>query len=472
MRIPFVGPSNTARSYNAAVERAVNCYLEKNDDPDRPWVLYGTPGMTLRATLGVAAPRGAIEMGSLTYWVSGNTVYKMTSGYVATSLGTIGTSTGRVGMATNGTEVLIVDGNKGWLATSTTLTEIVDVDFPDGVTVALYLDSYFLVFGDGTQVVYYNETPGSGTAWNGLDFGSAEGSPDILRGGVVDNRTAWLVGSRSAELWRTTTDAAAPIQRMDGMFIEQGTASGWTVAKLDNAVYWLSESENGDGVVLRSGGSSPERVSTHSLEAAISGYATISDAFAFSVIFQGHSWYVLTFPTADATWVYDAATSQWTEWLWYDEANNEFHRHRAVCHVFANRKHLVGDWETGEVYSLELDVYKDAGDTIKRLRRTQTLRKGAGRLFFGDLDIEIETGVANADCAAPQVMYRYSNDDGHSWSNEKIRSIGATGEYGKRVKVGPTGATKTGKGRVHELSMTDPVKFALFGADVNVEAGS
>lgn len=469
MKIPFVGPSATARSYNANVERSVNVYLEQNSDPQRPWALYGTPGLTLRATLGTSPIRGCIKSGSLTYWVAGNTVYKMTSAYVATSLGTIGTSTGRVGIASNGTQVLIVDGAKGWLATSTTLTEVVDVDFPDGVTIALCLDSYFIVLGDGTQIAYWCETPGSGTAWNGLDFGSAEGLPDVLVGACVDHRELWLFGTESVEVWVNTGDAAQPFQRSGNTFIEQGTASGWTVQKIDNAIFWLGANEHGEGIVFRAEGYSPLRISSHTMETAMRDYSTIADAFAYCFQLDGHSFYVLTFPTADATWMYDASTQQWTEWLWRDPATNEFHRHRSVCHVFAGRKHLVGDWETGEVYSLESEVYTDNGDAIKRLRRTQTLSSGNRRLFFGEMLIDMEAGVANADCADPKLMLRYYNDDGHTPSNEKELRLGATGEYGTRVKVGPTGATKLGKGRVWELSMTDPVKFALFGADVEVE---
>jgi hypothetical protein len=468
MKIPFVGPSNTARSYDASVERSVNCFLEKNADPDRPWALYGTPGLTLRVTLGTSPVRGAIKMGSLSYWVAGNTVYKMDSAYVATSLGTIGTSSGQVGLATNGTEVIIVDGVKGWLATSSTLTEIVDVDFPDGVTVALYLDSYFLVAGDGTQKVYWNETPGSGTAWNGLDFGSAEGNPDNVIGILADHREAWIGGSESIEPWVNTGDADAPFQRSGNAFIEYGLASGWTMQSIDNAVFWLGANKDGEGIVFRSQGYNPVRISNHAMETAIRGYSTLSDAFSYCFQMDGHSFYVLTFPTADATWLFDAATEQWTEWLWRDPASNEFHRHRSSCHVFFNRKHLVGDWETGKVYSIEPDVYTDDEDTIRLVRRTQTLRKAGGRLFFGELNLDMETGVANADCDAPSVMLRYSNDNGHTWSNEKTASLGGTGEYGKRIKFGPTGATKMGQGRVWELSITDPVKRCIFGADVEV----
>jgi hypothetical protein len=472
MKIPFVGPSNTARSYTAAVERSVNCYLEKNSDPERPWALYGTPGLTLRATLGTSPVRGAVKMGDLTFWVAGNTVYKMDASYTATSLGTIGTSSGRVGIATNGEEVLIVDGVSGWIADASALTEIADADFPDGVTIALCLDSYFIVLGDGTQQAYWSESPGSGTAWNGLDFASAEGMPDILIGGCVDHRELWLFGTESTEVWVNTGDVDAPFQRSGNTFIEQGAASGWTAQSIDNAVMWLGANENGEGIVFRSEGYTPVRISTHALETAMRGYSTIADAFAWCYQLDGHVFYVLTFPTADATWFYDAASQQWFEWLWRDAETNEFHRHRSVCHVFANRKHLVGDWESGKVYSLEPEVYTDDGEPIRRLRRTQTLSAGNKPLFFGELLVDIETGVANADSADPQLMLRYSNDNGNTWSNEKTKSLGAVGEYSRRVKYGPTGSSKRGKGRVWELSITDPVKFALFGADVEVEAGS
>jgi hypothetical protein len=468
MKIPFVGPSGEARSLNQNAERTVNAYLEQNPAPGREWALYGMPGKVLRQTLATSPIRGCIEMGGLTYWVAGNTVYKMTAAYVVTSLGTIGTSSGRVGLASNGTEVLIVDGVSGWLATSSALTEIADADFPDGVTVALCLDSYFIVLGDGTGQAYWNETPGSGTAWNGLDFATAEGNPDPLVGGVVEGRNLWLFGTMTTELWRNTGDAAAPFQRMDGVFIEQGTAAAWTPAKMDNGVFWLGQNEHGEGIVFRSNGSAPQRVSSHAVEQAIEGYSTISDAFAWVLQMAGHSFYVLTFPTADATWFYDAATSNWFEWLWRDPATNELHRDRAVCHVHANRKHLVGDWETGKVYSLEMDTYEDNGDPMLFLRRTTALSEENARLFYEETVIDMETGVANADCADPQIMYRYSNDGGHTWSNEKQRSIGAVGQYGQRVKIGPTGC---GRNRVHEISITDPVKRAVFGASTRVSKG-
>jgi hypothetical protein len=472
MKIPFVGPSYQARSTNAATERSVNVYLEKNPSPGREWALYGMPGLTLRVTTPVAVHRGAIRMGALTFCVAGNTVYKIDTAYTATALGTIGTATGRVGMATDGDEVLIVDGVSGWIASAGALTEIADVDFPDGVTQCGCLDSYFLVIGDD-QKVYWNETPGTGTAWNGLDFASAEGAPDNIIAMVIDHRELWLFGTETTEIWVNTGDVDAPFQRSGNAFIERGTAAAFSPSKADNSVMWLGRGEQGEGMVFRAEGYSPVKISSDAMDTAIRGYSTIDDAYSYTFELDGHTFYVLSFPTADATWVYDAATSAksgqpaWLEWLWRDPATNEFHRHRSAWHVFNGRKHLVGDWETGKVYTLEPEVYTDNGDAIKRLRMTQTISNGGKRLFFGELFLDMETGVANAAEASPEIMLRYSNDSGHSWSNEKIKSLGATGEYSKRVKFGPTGS---GRNRVWELSMTDPVEFALFGAEVTVES--
>jgi hypothetical protein len=472
MKIPFVGSSSTARSSNASCQRTVNCYLELNDDsPRAPVALYGTPGLTLRETLSTSPNRGGIStQDGSTYVVSGDHVYQVTSAYVVTDCGAIGTTSGRVGMASNGTEVLIVDGVSGWLVTGTTLTQITDVDFPSGVTQATYQDGFFLVVGDGTQKVYWSEIPNSGAAWNGLDFASAEGSPDTTVGCVSDGRVVWLFGAKSTEPWAITENADQLFAQDGNTFIDQGTASAWTAVKLDSTVYWLGANELGKGIVFRAEGYSPKRVSDHELETEIAGYEAISDAYAFALQIAGHSWYVLTFPTANKTWVYDASTGKWFQWMWRDPANNTEHRHRSSWCAFNGDKHLVGDWESGEVYSLELDVYTDNGDPIRRIRRTQTMRSDK-RLFFGMGTIDMETAVANADCADPQVMLRYSNDDGHTWSNEKILSLGAVGEYGKRVRIPPTGASKPGRGRVWELAMTDPVPFSLFGADVDVTEG-
>ena len=472
MNIPFVGPAYEARSLNVDAQRSLNCYMEAdNASPRAPLALYGTPGTALRFTLATVGVRGVIRQGIYCYWVAGNSVYRVAADYTATLLGTIGTSAGAVGLATNGAETLIVDGVSGWIANGVTLTEIADVDFPDGVTVATFEDGYFIVAGGGSSRFYINETPNAGTVWDGTDFASAEGSPDNTIALISDHRELWLGGADSFEVWVNTGNSDFPFERSGNTFIEHGCAAAATLGKLDNTVFWLGSSESGGAVVFRSQGYTPARISNHAIERAMQSYATVSDAFAYTYQIEGHAFYVLTFPTADATWVYDVATNQWHEWAWRDPADNTLHRHRSNCHVFFNGEHLVGDYETGAVYALSLDTYTDNGDPILRLRASQCLdSKDGSRLYYQDMQVDMETGVglATGQGSAPLLMMRYSNDGGHTWSGIKTRSVGAVGEYGRRVKFGPTGA---GRNRVWEISMTDPVKFAVMGAFSRFDKG-
>lgn len=472
MKIPFVGPSYSARSPNADAQRTVNCYLELDQgSPRAPVALYGTPGTVLRVTLGAGPIRGGLVMGSYAYVVSGSGVYRLDTLFTATLLGSISTSAGDVGMAHNGTQVAIVDGVGGWLATASALAQITDVDFPNGVTRVTSQDGYFIFTGlANSEEFFINETPRNGAVYSGTDFASAEGSPDYTLACISDHRELWLFGSESGEIWLNTGNPDFPFERSQNTFIEQGCAAAATVAAMDNTIYWLGGNKTGQGIVFKAQGYTPVRISNHALEKALAGYETISDARSFCFQIEGHAFYVLTFPTADHTWLYDASTGEWTEWLWRDPGTNEDHRHRANCAFFFNGEHIVGDWENGNLYALDLDTYSDNGDPIRRLRRTQAVSKESKRLFFAQMTVDMETGVglATGQGSDPQLMLRYSNDGGHHWSNEKTASLGAAGKYGRKVRFGPSGS---GRDRVWEISMTDPVKFAVFGADVLIAEG-
>jgi hypothetical protein len=67
----------------------------------------------------------------------------------------------------------------------------------------------------------------------------------------------------------------------------------------------------------------------------------------------------------------------------------------------------------------------------------------------------------------PRVMLRWSDDGGHTWSNEHWASMGKIGEYGKRVIWRRLGMTTKLRDRVYEISGSDPVKIAIMGAELS-----
>lgn len=468
-RIPFVGPSYEARSSNVDAQRTLNCFMEMdNASPRAPVALYGTPGLRKVATLPMGPVRGSIAENGFVWLVSGNTVYRMAAGYIVTTVGTIGTSAGVVSIASNGTQLILLDGVAGYIVDMTlnTVAVISDVDFPNGVKRCAYSDGYFIVTGRVDSQQFWISSILDGTAWNGLDFASAEGAPDNTIGLIVDHRELWLFGDTSAEVWVNTGDATFPFQRSGNVFIEHGCAASASVAKLDNTVFWLGGGETGPGIVWRANGYTPMRISTHAIEFAIAQYGDISDAYAMTYQQEGHGFYVLSFPSSGKTWAYDVSTQMWHERAYSNPNTGVETQWRPSCHAMLGNEHIMGDGLDGRLYVLDMDYFTDDGDNILRLRTAATQEQLQTRLFFNELQVDMQTGVGGDGPAT--LMLRYSNDGGHSWSNVKEASVGLTGQYGARARFQRLGA---GRNRTWEISMTDQCRFVVLGGLVDATAG-
>jgi hypothetical protein len=72
--------------------------------------------------------------------------------------------------------------------------------------------------------------------------------------------------------------------------------------------------------------------------------------------------------------------------------------------------------------------------------------------------------------ADPQVMLRWSDDGGHTWSNEHWKSMGQIGRFGYRTIWRRLGMTVKIRDRVYEVSGTDPNKIAIVGAELIASA--
>ena len=85
------------------------------------------------------------------------------------------------------------------------------------------------------------------------------------------------------------------------------------------------------------------------------------------------------------------------------------------------------------------------------------------------VQINVALTAAPQITRAPQVMLRYSNDAGFTWSSEKWRSLGRKGKYENRARWNRLGEFRQ---RVLEISITDPVERVVMGAYAELERGS
>jgi hypothetical protein len=476
MKSPILGASYVARSVNAADNRMVNLYPEMVPEGGKDAAfLTRCPGLRRLVEVGEGPVRGMWQLKGYLYVVSGDTFYRVnvigtTSRYKIKYIGTV-TGTGPVSMSDNGTQIFIACNPNGFIYNATTevFAQITDPDFPGAVTVG-YLDGYF-VFNEPNSSRVWVTSLLDGLSVDPLDFASAEGSPDGLTSLIVDHREAWLFGTDSIEVWYDAGLPDFPLQRIQGAFNELGCAAAYSVAKLDNGLFWLGSDARGRGIVYRSNGYTGTRISTHAIEWQIQEYGDISDAIGYTYQQDGHSFYVLIFPTAQTTWVYDVATQAWHERAGWD--NGLFVRHRSNCQVVYNNEVIVGDFENGNIYAFDLNVYSDNGDVQKWLRSWRALPTDQNNLKRSSqhtLQIDCETGVGinNGQGSDPQMVLRWSDDGGHTWSNEHWMSMGKVGEYFRRAIYRRLGMTLKLRDRVYEVSGTDPVKIAIMGAQLYV----
>jgi len=469
----FIGPSYTLQSVNVDCQRCVNYYPEVNElgagKEHEVASLVGTPGLRVLATLPTGPVRGEYTSsdGQL-FAVGGNKLYKVSSAWVATEIGTLNTNTGPVSLADNGLQVVAVDGTYGyvWTIATSAFAQITDPAFP-GADQVTFQDGYFLFNKPDSEQFFISAL--NGVTFDALDIASAEGSPDLLVAILSVQRNLWLFGSRSTEVFYDSGNADFPFERIQGAFMETGCSAPFSVAKLGEAVYWLGQDDTGSGIVYRAQGYQPQRVSTHPIENVISKLGDISAATAWTYSQGGHQFYCLNIPGADSTWVFDATTNLWHERAYLDAGY--LRRHRAACHAFAYNTHVVGDYESGKLYALDQDTFSDDGNAIARIRSAPHFSQDLVRLFHSSFQLDMETGVGlngSGQGSNPQVVLDWSDDGGHSWSNEHWADAGKIGARLARVIWRRLGASRD---RVYRTTITDPVKVTLIGAEIGVEQG-
>lgn len=363
-------------------------------------------------------------------------------------------------------ELAIVDGYNGWIYTTTGgLVRIDDEDFYAANTVS-FQDQYFAFNRAGTGQFFLSNL-NAGKVYTATDIATAEGHPDDLLAVIANHRELWLFGAETIEVWFNSGDADFPFERISGSFIERGCAAAFSVARIDNTLYWLGE----DKVVYRASGYVPERISQHAMEAAMEKYAVVSDVCAFVYTMEGHKFYVMNFPTERVTWVYDAATGLWHQRESRDAVGIGLKRWRANAYAKAYGRHLVGDFETGQVGELDHDTFAEYGNTMQGLAAGPPIDNDRKRVFVSRLEMDVETGVGltSGQGSDPQIELAWSDDGGHTWSARKPpRSMGKIGAYRQRLRWNRQGSTRN---RIYQLIVSDPVKRSIVASNIAVRPG-
>lgn len=466
--IPFARQHSERVARTVSSERLINWYLNKIDTHGKTRdVLQQRPGLTTVSTIGSGPHRGSLEHSAKMYVVSGSGVYSVNTDETVTFIASINTFTGRVGIASNGTQLMIVDGADGWIYNSVTnvWAQITDLDFVDAFQV-VFFHGRFIVVKPNTGEFYISSLY-DGFIYAALDFANAEVDPDNLNALHILQQELWLLGEYTTQIYVDTGNLLFPYEPQPGGMIEWGIAAKWSVVKGDNTLIWLAKTRDGHGSVIKATGYAPQVISHEALEEAIARYSRIDDAFAFAMKPNDKNfWYVLTFPTANATWVYDAATSLWHQWSSYGVG-----RFKGATHCFFNNKHYIGSDTDGTLYRMEATAFKDGDDPLERIATGAHISNEQNLIFWHSVEVLFDTGVGliTGQGSDPQAMLRWSDDGGYVYGNSHWRSIGKIGEYTKRAIWRRLGRSRH---RVYELTVTDPINATVVGLFAQISTGT
>lgn len=473
---PFIGASYEARSKTQDCSRLVNMYPELHSygagKNMAPAALYSRSGLRPAQTLGLGPIRATytISNSQLSYIVSGNTVYQLSSaGGIPTALtGNLSTSTGFVSMVDNGVTLVIVDGTNGYTVTlgTTTLNTISSPNFYNGARTVTYQGGYFICDQGALSSNFFISGVDSAT-WPALNVSSVDSSPDVLMAVLSNNSQLYLLGSRTTEVWALTgASASSPFEPISGRAVNIGCSATATVQRLAGTFLWLGANDQGDGVVYSMENDTPTRISTHAIEYRLQQLGDLSSSTAVAWQEDGHQFYALNCPGAGTTWVYDMTTRQWSEFQSMQDGNID--RWFGQTHCFLNGSHIIGDYRNGNIYTLDQGYYLDNSQPMRRIRQTPHSSNGVAMMFYKTLQVDSQPGAGTLT-VNPRYVLEISRDGGFTWGNPIYASAGRVGEYLQRVRW-----QRLGRGRdlVFRVSCDDPVNVVFLDAFLEVEEGT
>lgn len=337
---------------------------------------------------------------------------------------------------------------------------------------ACQMDGYIVINQPGTYILWQSNELDA-TTWQGLNFASASGDTDNVIALWQQHREIFVIKQHSTQIFVNGGAPGFVFQNLTDVFVEQGTIAQNSVAPIGETILFLAQSLEGSSVVVQMRGYTPTPVSTHAISHAISemSWAQQQAAVGFSYTQEQHAFYVLT--VGNKTFVYDAYESELAGVpMWHERAaflGGQFSQWWANSYLFAYGLQIVGDYRTGNLYSLDLDAFTDNGTQRKWLRSWRALPKPSFQpVRFTEMQIDMQTGIDVPNATNPQVMLRWSDDGGHNWANQIVHAAGMSGQTALRVKFNRMGSTRraTGLDRIFELSSTDMMPAALIGADL------
>jgi hypothetical protein len=452
--IPCIGPSYHLDDRKAAVQTAINCYIEQVEGlgETRTLTQVSAPGLASYLSLG-AEVRGQRNVEGRWFVAAGGALLEIVDG-AAIHRGTLSSAAGVVNMAHNNTQLVIVGGTGGdvFNLASNAIAPITSEGWRGSKSVG-FIDGYTIFVAPGTDQFYITALDDASTM-DALDFSSADAQPDNIVCALVLYRELVLLGLYTTEIWVNSGGAMFPLARYNSAQVDVGCVGKDAAIVAADSVFWIGQTRTGSGIVYRMAGHAPVRVSTRAIEQMLAKSTDIGAASMWTYQVDGHEFIGINAPGLETTLVYDAALQQWherAEW----QAGWAPLRVTSVCFVSGGQ--YAGD-AAGNLYRIDPEVYAYGSDPMVRERTWPHMVKASMEpITFPGLELACTTGHGGA------VTLELSNNGGFTFGPPLMRSLGAIGQWMQKVRWLMLG---TAHDRVFRIRCSDPVPFNIHAVAV------
>lgn len=462
----FIGGWDKTRASNFNSAKSINVFLESSQDKNnaKGKFLIGTPGLATLCALTPQTCRGIFSQNGRTFAVIGARFLEInTITGAAVDYGSVGNGSTPVSVASNGiggNQLAIVSNGLLYIFDLATnhLTPPVTTPNTNPLSIVIYIDGYFLALETNQVRVWFSALE-NGNSWDALDFFARSDASDNLVGMVALKNRVWLFGSLTSEVFYNTGDANNPFQPYPGSLIQEGATSAYAITVVGESVTWLSQDNQGTRRIVAAINYDPQEISTPSICAALQACDTLEDAEVLAYEQEGHQFVLWTIPNGQLTLGFDFTESDWHQRADIDVATGLDIQWRARGCAATPQGVLVGDFETGELYFLDMETYTNGGRMLRRRRRAPYLSSDNQWMFLDQIELGLEAGVglASGQGSDPVVELTLSRDGGKTWESAGEGSVGPMGEYDTRCLWAALGRVRADR-LVIETVMTDPVK--------------
>lgn len=406
----------------------------------------GNPAVTGRG-------RGAIFWNGVAYWVIGGLLCSIGDDGVVTSLGFVGDDGLDVSMTYSFDRLAVASARSLYYLQGATLTKVTDIDLGQVIDVT-WMDGYF-VTTDGTSIIVTELS--NPLMVDPLKYGSSEADPDPVVGVIKIRQELLAVNRYSIEVFNDVGGAGFPFQRNNGAIIEKGSVGTHMFCAFDQVIAFVGSGKNEPISVYMGSGGNATKIATREIEDILAEYSEGELATSATNYRMNRKHQNLCIHLPRHTLIYDAAASIAMEapvWYMLSSSVDVLAPLQGRHFLFAYGKWLIDDKVMPRIGQLRDDIFTQYDQEVGWRFDTVFLYNEARSAIIYSLELTGTPG--RAALQTEPVCFLSWTQDGVTWGDERLISLGRQGERAKRIAYRP------------KIKMENFMSFRYRGANASI----